>query len=328
MTLRRVPCNGGDSVIHPEQPTRSSCSAPAHAETPGAGGPFEEFCSECARWGEWAAAVSSVLELTRRCLNKGSGMRQLKRRVRGQPGAIAFIAALASLIIQFTVFAAAQQQPSETTAARVAAATTKPGAADGTLGPALTGVRRPLYRLRCSDVVEVTFTFSPDFNQVLTIQPDGFVPLKGAAQLYAEGLTVAELQAAIRNEYSGVLHDPEVTVVIKDFDKPYYVAAGEVGRPGKYELRASTTVTEAVAIAGGFTLRAKHSQVVLFRHISADRVESQVLNIKALLKSRDLNEDVQLRAGDVVFVPQNAISKIRQFLPASSLSLYANPTGF
>jgi len=243
-------------------------------------------------------------------------------------GAITFISILSSLVVNFTLFAAAQQQLSETTVAKVTAATTKPGAADGTLGPALTGVRRPLYRLRCSDVVEISFTFSPDFNQVLTVQPDGYLPLKGAGQLYTEGLTVEELQAAVRQVYSGILHDPEVTVVLKDFDKPYFIAAGEVGRPGKYELHAPTTVTEALAIAGGFTNRAKHSQVVVFRHISEETVESHVLNVKALLKSRDLKEDVQLHPGDLVFVPQNTISKIRQFLPASSLSLYANPSGF
>jgi polysaccharide biosynthesis/export protein len=240
-----------------------------------------------------------------------------------------FIPVLAGLLVQFTVFAVAQQQRSETTVAPVAAAaTTKPGAADGSLGPALTGVRRPLYRLRCSDVVEIDFTFSPDFNQVLVVQPDGYLPLKGVEQLYAEGLTVPELQAAVRRAYRGVLHDPEVTVVLKDFDKPYFIAAGEVGHPGKYELRADTTVTEAVAIAGGFTPRAKHSQLVLFRRISEETVESHLLNLKAILRSRELGEDVHLRPGDVVFVPQNLISKIRQFLPASSLSLYANPAGF
>jgi polysaccharide biosynthesis/export protein len=248
-----------------------------------------------------------------------------------KPGSVCFIPVLAVLVAEFTVFAVAQQQPSETRVAQVAAAaSTKPGAADGklgTLGPALTG-RRPLYRLRCSDVVEIDFTFSPTFHQLVTVQPDGYLPLKGIAQLPAEGLSVPELQAAVRQAYTGILHDPEVTVVLKDFDKPYFIAAGEVSHPGKYELRADTTVTEAVAIAGGFSPRAKHSQVVLFRRISEDSVESHVLNIKALLKSRELREDVHLRAGDVVFVPQNVISKIRQFLPASSLSLYANPAGF
>ncbi|HXZ39507.1 MAG TPA: polysaccharide biosynthesis/export family protein [Terriglobales bacterium] len=240
-----------------------------------------------------------------------------------------FIPVLFSYLVHFMVIAAAQQQPSETTGKQVgAAATTTPGAADGTSSPALTGVRRPLYRLRSSDVVEIDMTFSPQFNQVLTVQPDGYLPLKGVEQLYAENLTVPELQAAIRRVYTGVLHDPEVTVVLKDFDKPSFIAAGEVTHPGKYELRADTTVTEAVAIAGGFTPRAKHSQIVLFRRISEETVESHLLNVKSMLKARTLGEDVHLCPGDVLFVPQNLISKIRQFLPASSLSLYANPTGF
>jgi polysaccharide export outer membrane protein len=189
-------------------------------------------------------------------------------------------------------------------------------------------VRRPLYRLRSSDVVEIDMTFSPQFNQVLTVQPDGYLPLRGVEQLYAENLTVPELQAAIRRAYTGVLHDPEVTVVLKDFDKPSFIATGEVTHPGKYELRADTTVTEAVAIAGGFTPRAKHSQIILFRRISQETVESHLLNVKSMLKARALGEDVHLCPGDVLFVPQNLISKIRQFLPASNLSLYANPTGF
>jgi len=47
-----------------------------------------------------------------------------------------------------------------------------------------------------------------------------------------------------------------------------------------------------------------------------------------MLNSRQLREDMHLRSGDLLFVPQNLISKIRQFLPASNLSLYSTPTQF
>ncbi len=230
-------------------------------------------------------------------------------------------------LVEFTVIAVAQQQPTNLAVEQMAA-NTKPGAADGTSGPALTGVRRPLYRLHCSDVVAIEIVFSPQFNQILTVQPDGYLALKSVEPVYAEGLTVPELQSAIRMAYTGMLHDPEVTAVLKDFDKPYFIASGEVGHPGKYELRGETTVGEAVAIAGGFTSRAKHSQVVLFRRISEGRFEAHLLNVKEILKSKNLEEDAQLQPGDFLFVPQNFISKVRQYLPASSLSLYANPTGF
>ena len=206
--------------------------------------------------------------------------------------------------------------------------TTQPGKAGGTGDPALGGERHPLYRLSKSDEVNVSFTFSPDFNQSLTVQPDGYVALKGAGTLFAEGLTIPGLQQAIASRYRGVLHEPEITVTLKNFEKPYFLASGEVARPGKYELRGDLTVNEAVAIAGGFTQQARHSQVVLFRRISADVAESHVIDVKKMLASRDLREDWHLRPGDFVFVPQSRISKIRKYVPASSMSWYMNPLQF
>ena len=94
-------------------------------------------------------------------------------------------------------------------------------------------------------------------------------------------LTVAELRDTIRQACATTLHDPEVTITLKDFDKkPYFIATGAVAHPGKYELRGDSTVTEGVALAGGFTEQAKHSQVVLFRRISGERTEARILNVK------------------------------------------------
>lgn len=203
-----------------------------------------------------------------------------------------------------------------------------PGKADGTGDPALGGERHPLYRLTRSDTLEATFTFSPEFNQSLAIQPDGFVTLRGAGLVYAEGLTLPELQQALMKAYSVVLHDPEITLTLKDFQKPYFLASGEVGRPGKYELRGDLTVNEAVAIAGGFTQQARHSQVVLFRRVSAEMAEGRVLDLRKMLNSRSLKEDVRLRPGDFVYVPQSRISKIRRFVPTTSTNWYLNPLQF
>jgi polysaccharide export outer membrane protein len=207
-------------------------------------------------------------------------------------------------------------------------ATTQPGRAGGLGEPAFGGERHPLYRLSKLDVVDVNFTFSPDFNQTLTVQPDGYVALKGAGTLFAEGLTIPQTQAAVANAYRGFLHEPEITVTLKEFDKPYFLASGEVARPGKYELRSDLTVNEAVAIAGGFTQQARHSQVVLFRRISAYVAESHVIDLKKMLDSRNLNEDLHLQPGDFIFVPQSRISKIRRYVPTNSMSWYMNPMQF
>jgi polysaccharide export outer membrane protein len=230
--------------------------------------------------------------------------------------------------MQRALAVAQMQQPNLTALQTGPLVATKPGVADGAWSPALTGVRRPLYRLCKSDIVTISFTFSPEFDQTVSVQPDGYVVLKGVKPLPAEGTTVPELQDAITRVYAGFLHDPEVTVELKDFDKPYFIVGGEVSHPAKYELRSDTRVTEAVAIAGGLTARAKHSQIVLFRRVSDDLVESRVLDVKAMLESRNMAEDIHLRPGDFLFVPQNLISKIKQYLPTSSLSMYASPTQF
>ncbi|MBA3913534.1 MAG: SLBB domain-containing protein [Acidobacteriales bacterium] len=99
-------------------------------------------------------------------------------------------------------------------------------------------------------------------------------------------------------------------------------------RPGKYELRSDTTVSEALAVAGGFNDQAKSSQIVLFRHVSSDLLESKIVNVSKLMSSRNLSEDVRLQPGDLIFVPRSAFSRIRRFLPASNLSMYLNPLQF
>jgi len=207
-------------------------------------------------------------------------------------------------------------------------ATSNPGQADGKGDPALGGERHPLYRLAKSDILEVTFIFSPEFNQVLTIQPDGFITLRGAGLLLAEGLTIPDLQQAIAKTYAAFMHNPEVTVTLKDFERAYFLASGEVAHPGKYELRGNLTVNEAVAIAGGFTQQARHSQVVLFRRVSLDVAEAHLIDAKKMLNSRTLLEDWHLQPGDFIYVPQSRISKIRKYVPASSMNGYVNPSQF
>jgi polysaccharide export outer membrane protein len=204
----------------------------------------------------------------------------------------------------------------------------KPGGADGLGNPLLGGERRPLYRLRPSDVVEISFTVAPEFNQTLTVQPDGYVMLKDAGLVDVQGLNLQQFTEAVKKAYQGYLHDPQVAVALKDFERPYFIVGGEVGRPGKYELRSDTTVAEAVQIAGGLTQQAKHSQVVLFRRVNDDLVETRLLNLKKMLKESRLQEDAHLRPGDLIFVPQNAISKISRFLSKPAVSMYMNSAQF
>ena len=80
---------------------------------------------------------------------------------------------------------------------------------------------------------------------------------------------------------------------------------------------------QAVAIAGGFDKDAKHSQVVLFRRVSDDGFQSRVVDVKKLLADRNLNEDVRLLPGDVLYIPKSRMSYVRPYIPNSNV--FFNP---
>jgi polysaccharide biosynthesis/export protein len=198
------------------------------------------------------------------------------------------------------------------------------GAGDREQRPALQH-RSRRYQLHSADVLELSFPFTPEFNQSVTVQPDGYITLRGVDSIRVEGQTLPEVTNSLRTVYAKILHDPVINVELKDFEKPYFIVGGEVGHPGKFDLRGETTATEAVAIAGGLRDSAKHSQVLLFHRVPDGWVQVKKLNMKKMLKDGNLDEDAYLQPGDFLYVPKNTMSKIGRFLPTSSLGLYANP---
>jgi polysaccharide export outer membrane protein len=137
------------------------------------------------------------------------------------------------------------------------------------------------------------------------------------------GQTVPELTETLRQTYGKILKNPIISIVLKDFEKPYFIADGQIGKPGKYELRGDTTLTQAIAMAGGFQDSAKHSQVLLFRRVDNDWVSAKIFNVKEMEKEGNLKEDPFLHPGDMLFVPKNRFSKIRPFIPSASMGTFA-----
>jgi polysaccharide biosynthesis/export protein len=208
---------------------------------------------------------------------------------------------------------------------QVAAAAPNPAPQAAT--PAALGFseRNPRYRLRSGDVLELTFAFLPEFNQIVPVQPDGFVTMRQIGDMHVAGLALPELRTMLVTRYSAILNAPEIGVQLREFEKPYFVADGKVGHPGKYELRGETTVAEGIAIAGGMNEESKHSQVVLFRRVNDQWFETKVIDLKKMMKDKNLSEDIALRPGDLIFVPQNRLSKIRRYIPSPGLGMALTP---
>ncbi|HZQ25944.1 MAG TPA: polysaccharide biosynthesis/export family protein [Terriglobales bacterium] len=183
--------------------------------------------------------------------------------------------------------------------------------------------REPRYQIRPGDTFDVSFELSPEFNQTVAVQPDGFVTLKSVGDVKVGGQTVPQLTDTLKKAYSTILNDPQIVVVLKDFEKPYFTAGGQVGKPGKYEMRGDITLSEAIEMAGGFTDNAKHSQVLLFRRVDDQWTSAKIFNVKEMLKKGNLHEDPTLQPGDMLVVPKNALSKIKAFIPNTGVGAYA-----
>ena len=191
--------------------------------------------------------------------------------------------------------------------------------------PRLTTVTENRYRLQPGDVLEVQFRYSPEFNQTVTVQPDGYITIEIGGDLKVAGFTIEQTREAILRQARTRLQDPVATIVLKEFQRPYFVVAGEVSQPGKIEMRERVTAIQAIMLAGGMKETAKSSQVVVFRTINSDMAEVKLLNLKNIRRTSDLENDLTLQAGDMVFVPRDKISKIERFMKLASVAAFMAP---
>jgi protein involved in polysaccharide export with SLBB domain len=226
----------------------------------------------------------------------------------------------AVLLASATIAAAAQQNPTAPAAAPQTAPPPAPQqvatrAADGVYVPQ-PAERHPRYRVQRSDVLVLTFPLTPEFNQKVMVQPDGYISLQGADSICVLGLTVPEVNEAIKKAYARVLHEPVLQVDLTEFQKPFFIVTGQVNKPGQYDLRSNITVAEAIGIAGGFMPTAK-TQVYLYHRDSTGWVEAKELKLKDFLHGKNVSEDADMRPGDMIFVPEKTITKVRKYIPYS-----------
>jgi len=170
------------------------------------------------------------------------------------------------------------------------------------------------YRITPGDVLEFTFPFVPELSQTVTVQPDGYITLREIEDLRVQGRTVIQVKEDVGRAYERFVRDPRLTVTLKEFEKPHFVASGDIEKPGQYELRGATTVTQALAMAGGPRRGARTSHVTLYRWLPDNTLEVKRIDVARMLARRDLSEDPVLRPGDTIVVPRSAFGKMMPLL--------------
>lgn len=100
------------------------------------------------------------------------------------------------------------------------------------------------------------------------------IPLLGA--IPADGMTTTQLEQSISAELrqKKVLLEPSVSVEIIDYRQVFIL--GEVVKPGQYPYEPGMTVLTAVAVAGGFTYRARTGFASILRRLDGHAVEGRV----------------------------------------------------
>lgn len=176
--------------------------------------------------------------------------------------------------------------------------------------------RCPRYAIQKQDVVLISFPLSPEMNQTVTVQPDGFINLQNGTSIHVLGLTVPDMAKEVGRAYSGVLHNPIVNIDLEDFQKPFFSVTGQVGKPGQYELRNEITVSEALAVAGGLQATGK-TQVFLFRRTPNSMYQVEKIDIKRMYSGKSRTEDPTIQSGDMVYVPEKFITNFRKYVPYS-----------
>jgi polysaccharide export outer membrane protein len=181
------------------------------------------------------------------------------------------------------------------------------------------------YVLRPGDALTLQYRLTPDLNQTVVVQPDGFISLNVAGDLKVSGLTIPEAHDAIVHKEEGSLNKPELNLILEEFTHPSITIAGEVLKPGQIELREHTTALSAVLLAGGFTESAKTGQVLLFRRVEDQRFQVTKLNLSKLKRTSQLKDDVSLQPGDMILVPRDKVTNIEHYMHIINFGAFVNP---
>jgi polysaccharide export outer membrane protein len=148
------------------------------------------------------------------------------------------------------------------------------------------------------------------------VAPDGTVQLPMLGSVPAQGLTLEELKAEIDARYHENIKGIEVTPILAERAPRYAYVLGEVDTPGRYELTGPTTVSQAIAMAGGWHNGANLRQIVIFRRGEDWRLLATRLDLNGSLlgKRPGPSDEVWIRDSDIVLVPKSAILITAEFI--------------
>ncbi len=175
----------------------------------------------------------------------------------------------------------------------------------------------PQYTLYPGDQVDIVVQSAPELSRTLTVGPDGRITMPEIAPIMAAGRSLPDLQATLKRELAAQLRDPTVAVTSRSFGPQQIYVGGQVGQQGTYAMSGPIGSLEAIIMAGGFLPSAKSNDVAILRRAPNGGWMIRTINHKSGMKNiRSYADNMQLKRGDVVFVPRNSLSEVGVFMQA------------
>ncbi len=159
---------------------------------------------------------------------------------------------------------------------------------------------RPAYRIGVEDVLEINVWKAADVSRQVWVRPDGRITVPLAGELYAKGLTLAQVTEVLQERFKEYFTEPLVTVTLLESNSYNVYLLGRVKTPGVMKLRSPRTFLQVLAMAGGFAEFASSDKVSVMRWDGAESKKLPV-DVEQVLKGRQ--PDFLLQPGDVVVVP-------------------------
>ncbi len=169
------------------------------------------------------------------------------------------------------------------------------------------------YRLQVNDKLSVDFYLNSEFNDNVTVGPDGKIVLRMVGPIKAAGLTPDQLADKIDDAYKAELRNPGAVVHVQNTPSRRVYIQGEVAHPGSFQMQPGMTAVQAVAMAGGMTPDAGNS-AVLIRRDACGQPEGSKIKLAAAMKNPSEGDDVTLMPRDVVVIPRSTIANMDLFV--------------
>ena len=170
------------------------------------------------------------------------------------------------------------------------------------------------YRIQAGDQLAIDFYLNSEFNDNVSVQPDGRVVLRLVGPIQAAGLTSSQLAEEINKSYAQELKNPSATVHVQNMPSRQIFVEGQVNHPGSFSLQPGMTALQAIANAGGQTDDADLNSVVLIRRDACGRPDGSKLELASATKKPEGGEDIVLMPHDTIVVPRSTIANVDLFV--------------